>query len=281
MREHRLVWAVGVSMALHFVLFILFAQQDAFLIFRLPGTDKGEVEKRIAFEIVESPEESQVPPESANLYSDKNAVARNPETGDRTDGDMPYSRGYTEVKSIPGARGEEAEPDRRPTDGEDEEASDRRDETSEYSVRSYQPESRFSRDLLLGNNAKGRTRSQDLPYDQQQTGTRDVGGISFNTYAWDFAPYLLELKQRIQRNIYPPPAFTQLGFGGNNVLRFRIYPDGRLEGPQLLEQKGEKALVETSRKAVEFSAPFRPLPEDFPEPYLEVTARFEYFVIGR
>ena len=256
-------------------------EQTAQNVFGLPGTDTGEVERRIAFEIVESSEESPVPPENANLYSDKNAVTRNPETGDRTDGDMPYSRGYTEIKSIPGRSGEEAEPDHRSTDGVDEEASVNRNAESEYSVRTYQPESRFSRDLLLGNNSKGQTRSQDVPYDQQQTGTRDVGGISFNTYAWDFAPYLLELKQRIQRNIYPPPAFTQLGFGGNNILRFRIHPDGRLEGPQLLEQKGEKALVETSRKAVEFSAPFPSLPKDFPEPFLEVTARFEYFVIGR
>jgi hypothetical protein len=54
-----------------------------------------------------------------------------------------------------------------------------------------------------------------------------------------------------------------------------------LEGPQVLEYSGEKALIETSKKAIQVSAPFRPLPEDFPEKYLQVTARFQYFILGK
>jgi outer membrane biosynthesis protein TonB len=69
---------------------------------------------------------------------------------------------------------------------------------------------------------------------------------------------------------------THLGFGGSNVVRFRIFPKGHLEGPEVLGYNGEKALIETSKRAVQVSAPFPPLPEDFPEKYLEVTASFHY-----
>jgi hypothetical protein len=34
----------------------------------------------------------------------------------------------------------------------------------------------------------------------------------------------------------------------------------------------------TSSNAIEVSAPFLPLPRDFPEDYLEVTGKFIYFV---
>ena len=37
-------------------------------------------------------------------------------------------------------------------------------------------------------------------------------------------------------------------------------------------------LLETSRNAIRVSAPFKPLPGEFPEQYLEVTARFYYYI---
>ena len=60
--------------------------------------------------------------------------------------------------------------------------------------------------------------------------------------------------------------------------RFRITRDGQLIGQKILGYEGEKALIETSKRAVEVSAPFWPLPDDFPQDYLEVTARFYYIV---
>ncbi|MCK7513172.1 MAG: TonB C-terminal domain-containing protein [Desulfobacterales bacterium] len=105
------------------------------------------------------------------------------------------------------------------------------------------------------------------------------GGLSFNTYDWDFAPYMLALKERISRNIFPPLAFSQLGMiDGDTMLRFKIYPDGRLADLELLGYTGHRTLMETSRFAVTTSAPFPTLPADFPKSYLEVTAKFSYFV---
>jgi len=108
---------------------------------------------------------------------------------------------------------------------------------------------------------------------------KELGGFAFNTYDWDFAPYMLELKRRIQGNIFPPIAFSQLGMiDGETLLRFRINPDGSLEALELLDTKGHKSLVDTSVNAVEISAPFPVLPDDFPKPFLEVTGKFIYFI---
>ncbi len=65
---------------------------------------------------------------------------------------------------------------------------------------------------------------------------------------------------------------------GETLLRFRIYPAGRLEALELLNTKGHKSLVGTSVEAIKISAPFPALPDDFPEPFLEVTGKFIYFV---
>ena len=106
--------------------------------------------------------------------------------------------------------------------------------------------------------------------------------MSFNTYEWHFAPYMLALKKKIQGNIFPPAAFTRLGLiSGETLLRFRIYPNGELSHLEVLEYNGHDTLKETSVKAVEISAPFVPLPQNFPKAYLEVTGSFSYFVRKR
>jgi hypothetical protein len=90
---------------------------------------------------------------------------------------------------------------------------------------------------------------------------------------------MLELKRRVQRNIHPPSAFKDLGLiSGETLLRFKIYPNGMLKDLEILNYQGHKSLMITSSNAVEISAPFPPLPREFPEDYLEVTGKFIYFV---
>ena len=281
--KHRIAWAMGLSTMLHFFLLLLLSRQGEMLFFQLPDRSDNRPEKRIAFEIVETPEEnrSQVPPDEAQLLSDKNSIARDGQQKNLADEGLPYSQGDTDVKQFPVVAGNETAGNRsQPEKQASGEPLTVKDEISYYG-RSSDDTPKFNRDMLLGRRERIQSSYPQPAYDQRDMSTEELGGFSFNTYAWDFAPYLIDLKRRIQRNIYPPPAFTQLGFGGNNILRFRIYPDGRLEGPGVLGYHGEKALIETSRKAVEFSAPFKPLPDDFPEEYLQVTARFEYYVMGR
>jgi outer membrane biosynthesis protein TonB len=108
-----------------------------------------------------------------------------------------------------------------------------------------------------------------------------VGGITINTTAWDFAPYLLDLKQRIKQHWIPPLAFTALGaIHGYTKINFRIYPDGSMEDLQVVETKGHESLHRASANAIKGAAPFRPLPKDFPEEYLDITFGFYYLLPG-
>ncbi len=145
----------------------------------------------------------------------------------------------------------------------------------------YVSASEFNRDFLTNTpkrnnpgmpNATPRTR-----YDNQESRAPDMGGLSFNTYDWNFAPYMLDLKRKVERNIFPPPAFTRMGLiSGESTIKFRIYPDGTMKALELIEYEGHKTLMETSYSAIKVSAPFNKLPADFPEQFLEVTAKFTY-----
>ena len=106
-----------------------------------------------------------------------------------------------------------------------------------------------------------------------------IGGLQLSTYDWEYAPYLAYLKSHIGAHIYPPAAFTDLGLiDGETVVRFKIYKDGSLKDLEALKHQGSPLLRDTSVRAVKLSAVFKPLPPDFPDPYLEVTGIFEYVV---
>jgi hypothetical protein len=118
-------------------------------------------------------------------------------------------------------------------------------------------------------------------FKSESSARASVGGFSINTTAWDFAPYLLDLKQRIKQHWIPPLAFTALGaIHGYTKINFRIYPDGRMEGLTVVETNGHESLHRSSMNAIKGAAPFRPLPEGFPEDYLDITFGFYYLLPG-
>ncbi|MEE9270424.1 MAG: energy transducer TonB [Candidatus Krumholzibacteria bacterium] len=122
---------------------------------------------------------------------------------------------------------------------------------------------------------------QNPEFKNLRSARASVGGISINTTAWDFAPYLLDLKQRIKQHWIPPLAFTALGaIHGYTRINFRIYPDGTMEMLEVMDSRGHDSLHRASRNAIQGAAPFRRLPGDFPEEYLDVIFGFYYLLPG-
>jgi len=122
-------------------------------------------------------------------------------------------------------------------------------------------------------------RSKQWTQRQRKSGGQELGYFTFSTYQWDYAPYMRYLKKHIQQHIFPPEAFTRLAqISGYTRLRFKILPDGRITALKVLEYGGHRSLMETSIRAITLSAPFKPLPRDFPENYLEVTCSFWYVI---
>ena len=113
-----------------------------------------------------------------------------------------------------------------------------------------------------------------------QSRAQERGGLQLSTYAWNYAPYLAYLKRLIESNIFPPAAFTQYGMiDGKTLVRFKIMRDGSMKDMEVLKSDGSPLLRETSVRAVDLSSPFRPLPKDFPDSYLEITGQFNYVLI--
>ena len=92
----------------------------------------------------------------------------------------------------------------------------------------------------------------------------------------DFGPYMKELQRRIKLNWDPPK--------GNEsktvVLLFRIAKDGRLLTCRVHKSSGLPSADQAALKAVELTAPFRPLPADFKGQNIDIQFTFDYRVFG-
>ena len=92
----------------------------------------------------------------------------------------------------------------------------------------------------------------------------------------DFGPYMRELQRRIKLNWDPPK--------GNEsktvVLLFKIAKDGRLLSCKVHRSSGLPSADQAALKAVELTAPFRPLPADFKGQSIDIQFTFDYRVFG-
>jgi len=287
LRKHLIKISFFISILLHLLLFLMYNLFGSLQLFPAKIDDflnqpKNE-EKRLEFELVESPEEarSETPPDNVQLVSDKNAIAQDQyQNKDKLTGN-PYSEGDFDVKNLPIIPME-------PTPlteqaAEQKKELSKKDQLTESASNRYEYQ-KFSRQELLKKNPSA-TDYQDQSrldrplYDNQKFSAEDLGGFSFNTYEWDFAPYMLEMKRKVERNVFPPPAFTRMGLiSGETLLRFKVMPNGEVKDLVVLKYTGHESLKETSVNAIANSSRFRPLPADFPEDYLEVTASFTYYV---
>lgn len=92
----------------------------------------------------------------------------------------------------------------------------------------------------------------------------------------DFGPYMRELQRRIKMNWDPPK--------GNEskrvVLLFKIAKDGRLLSCRVNKSSGLPTADQAALKAVELTAPFRPLPADFKGQSIDIQFTFDYNVFN-
>ncbi len=92
----------------------------------------------------------------------------------------------------------------------------------------------------------------------------------------DFGPYMRELQRRIKMNWDPPK--------GNEskrvVLLFKIAKDGRLLSCRVNKSSGLPSADQAALKAVELTAPFRPLPADFRGQSIDIQFTFDYNVFN-
>jgi len=106
----------------------------------------------------------------------------------------------------------------------------------------------------------------------------DQAEILTDTMGVDFGPYLTRVVQIVKQNWYSimpesvyPPIFKQ----GKLAIEFVILKDGTLSGMMLRTSSGDVPLDRAAWGSITASAPFPPLPKEFPGKLLGL--RFYYF----
>jgi TonB family protein len=92
----------------------------------------------------------------------------------------------------------------------------------------------------------------------------------------DFGPYMSELQRRIKRN-WQPPRRNQ---SKRVILLFTVAKDGRLLNLRVYKTSGEPDTDKAAISAVQLSAPFKPLPNEFSGSSIDIQFAFDYNVFG-
>lgn len=273
--KHRIKIAVILSLLLH-VVFILLGNYETLDFLKLNDNNiiipAVEEDKRLVFEIVESDPNYQIeePETDAVLASDKNTRANDNIPKYTPSENRPYSEGIAESKEIPvpsvNSKSKEIKQPVKPFKKFDAEKIGFGD------VRTQEKNAEEQENINRRNSSK-------LLPDSRSSSARGIEGFSLSTYAWDFAPYMLEVKRKIERNINPPTLFFMGLIDGRYLIKFVIERSGNVRAITVLESNGSKTLEETSSNSIKFSNPFKPLPDTFPEKELVVTGKFRFYII--
>lgn len=267
-KDRTLLYALIISMAIHAVVLLPFMKDIFFREFQFPEI-KEPVVIPIEFELVSPPDRPTPTAKLSKYLSTVSSAASDVAQSDRRS-DLPHGEGTIPIPDTPSLRdGAEG--------GGESELPPLPEEDSDLGEA-------FRRSKFLEEKSPRRDMSfpeRQLDFKNEGSTQATIDGISINTTAWDFAPYLLELKHRVKQHWIPPLAFTALGaIHGFTSVRFRIFPDGRMESLAVLEAEGHESLSRASVGAIKGAAPFRPLPDNFPEDFLEVTFGFYYLLPG-
>ncbi|HEU4930129.1 MAG TPA: energy transducer TonB [Candidatus Krumholzibacteria bacterium] len=276
-RDRTLTWAVIISVLIHASLmgFGLYKRQRAL-----------EVDLTRAEELAQMPVEvSLVEPPLRPIPTDRMSPNLSTVSSEAADPDP-----RDDKSDLPG--GEQLLEQTPPSGSRDRPSEQTGEDQNERGVKQNMPEEQEGLTEALHQSRSTPTTTFDTPHDfalpaerpdfgDGESASMTIGNITLNTTAWDFAPYLLDLKRRIRQKWIPPVAFAQLGaIHGYTWVNFRIYPDGRMEELAVVETEGHDSLHRSSVNAIKGAAPFRPLPDKFPEDFLDITFGFYYLLPG-
>ena len=278
--KNSYLWAYATAILLHIAILGL-ENPLGHIFLTAPPKVADAVSPPMIFEFVDVPtRKDDARPEETRLIAERDQIARDQQTEPLPEDHLPFSEGMARAKDMAMATQGHARNQARDADAAQELKAAEHPSFSFADVLQKSPdEARQERErVVLGGVMLPEQRVQQ---DNRQTRALERGGLQLSTYAWNYAPYLTYLKRRIEGNIFPPRAFDMGMLEGTTRAKFRIWRDGRLEGPELIDYKGSDLLRDTSLKAVELSARFKALPPDFPDEYLEIVGTFEYIILGK
>jgi outer membrane biosynthesis protein TonB len=288
-KERRIIYiSVIVSLFLHIFTLIILNYRDLWSSSIAEQPQETEPLELI-FEQPQQLPEPQIPDQFYELVENPNATGDRPEISGRlsTESSLAQAPQITpnELHAIPG---EETEKENAAETSEKSPTDPKVKEAIQDALLAYKENLSFDRSALTGKKEERRSEKENPAEESSKTiGETDevpsgfnadlVGDFALNTYSWNWAPYWLAFKRKLMRVWYAPPAYYQLGLiHGHTIVRFKVRRDGNMYDFQVLRHVGHSSLEESSVIALQACFPFKPLPNDFPEEYLEVTIKMVY-----
>jgi outer membrane biosynthesis protein TonB len=280
--KERTVYAIAIiiSLLLHLLMLLYINRADIFSFHFSEDNEPVNDEVTILFpenkpekppmNIVENINFNEILPENADLLSDKNSRAMNEQLlADQRN--QPMSEGNIPFANM-------ARPNQ-----------------NQSSLAQARPKT-FSREALVGTTGDFSQKqdiaeanrhqeqvaasNQDMTnqmWHQAEFSADQLGDMTLSTYAWEWAPYINSFKRKLYTVWFAPAAYNQLGLiYGYTIIRFTISRDGKLLNHEVLEHVGHESLQASSENAIKSTFPFKPLPGNFPEETLTITAKMIY-----
>lgn len=118
---------------------------------------------------------------------------------------------------------------------------------------------------------KEKEEGRESSFLQEEFNAQQIGEFALSSYEWEWAPYMLDFLDKLRRVWTVPPAYSKLGLiYGQTIVYFKMDRAGGLVDMRVLEHKGHHSLQTSSANAIQSCFPFKPLPADFDEEFLEI-----------
>jgi len=259
-----LLWMIGHEQWLEFKRPLKIESPPEELAFTFPENKPRPVPNKPR-EVVQNKNFNNRVPAQSSLLSDKNSQARNP-LPTKNKGNMPYSSGNSPLANLSPAN---------------------------TRIQNFR-QKKFSKKALVGISSQAsrspslfdrqksspsavRSEGSNNRMDQKKFSVEEVGALTLSTYQWEWAPYINSMKNKLSRVWFAPPAYYQLGIiHGYTIIQYTIDRKGKLVSYRVLKHVGHESLEKSSTQAIESLFPFIPLPDDFPEKTLTITAKLMY-----
>jgi outer membrane biosynthesis protein TonB len=212
------------------------------------------------YELKENPNANEDIPEDTDILSTKSSISAVPNLQ------------QTEEILKPKAT-EQAEESQELKETRPEEVLDLQGDQSSFAFKNQRT---FSKSLL----GEFETKQEEVKQESQETETeflqkefnaQMIGDYALSTYEWEFAPYMLDFQRKLQRVWTAPPAYSKLGLiYGRTLVYLKINRQGKLVDFRVLQHEGHSSLQQSSVSAIQSVFPFKPLPADFEENFLEI-----------
>ncbi len=87
----------------------------------------------------------------------------------------------------------------------------------------------------------------------------------------NWTAYMQGVEKKLKSNWNPPADVSR-----KTVALFKVAKDGKLLGITIIESSGSKAHDDAAKKAINLSAPFEPLPQEFKKDSVDIEFTFDY-----